>query len=312
MLELETKVARLSAQLGQTSRPAVAPPERSGNESTLQTLARLKRENDARHDLLLALGVANSAQDLFLRASAVRMATPLHVANNVGTPPSPALASLLGQEDGPAARFPTTDAGRPFDPYPGNIGLFAPSSAAAESVGFPFVKSPDVARTFLDTRDDGQSMAALPAAQPSDALASVEAFASTLEASADWDQHVPTYERLLAALHYPSKASELPFGPIPSLGSFESAGSGVSDDLAQHQNFCTSVWNATVQANDASLAGTTACSIAFSMILKHNARSLPMAQLDYRLRVGYRGGQTVGEECRVVNSVLFSVLAEVS
>jgi hypothetical protein len=155
-------------------------------------------------------------------------------------------------------------------------------------------------------------MAALPATQPTNALASVEAFTSTLEASADWDQHVTTYERLLAASHYPSKASELAFGPIPSLDSFEPAGSSVPDGLAQHQDFCTSVWNATVPANDASLAGTTACSIAFSMIVKHNARSLPMAQLEYRLRVGYRGGQKVGEDCRVVNSVLFSVLAEVS
>lgn len=309
VLELESKVARLSAQLDQTSRPAVAPSEGSGNDLTLQALARLKCENDARHDLLLALGVATSAQDLFVRASALRMATPQ--AKNIDTSPSLALASLVAQ-DGPATRSPATHAGRTFDSYSGNVGLFAPPSATAESVGSSVTNRPDVARSYLDTRHDGQSMAALPTAEPSDASASIEAFTSNLEPPADWDQSVTMYEQLFQAPHYPSKANEMPFEPSPPLDFFEPPGSDVPDGLAQHQGFCTTMWNATAQANDAGLAGTTACSIAFSMILKHNARSLPMQQLESRLQVGYRGGQTVGGDCRVVNSVLFSVLAEIS
>lgn len=38
-------------------------------------MERLRSENDARRDLLLALGVRACAQDLFVRAFAVRMAT---------------------------------------------------------------------------------------------------------------------------------------------------------------------------------------------------------------------------------------------
>lgn len=309
VLELESKVARLSAQLDQTSRPAVAPSEKSGNESTHQELARLKCENDARHDLLLALGVATSAQDLFVRASAIRMAAP-H-ANNIDTPPSPALAPQVAQ-DGPAALYPAIHAGRIFDSYSGDNELFRPPPATAESVGSSVVNCPDAARSYLGTRHDGQSVASLPAAQSSDALASIDAFTSTLKASAEWDQPVTMYEQLFPASQHPSKANELSFEPSPSLDFFEPPGSDMPNGLAQYQGFCTTLWNATTQANDTGLAGTTACSIAFSMVLKHNARSLPMEQLESRLQVGYRGGQTVGGDCRIVNSVLFSVLAEIS
>ncbi|KAM0723187.1 hypothetical protein Q7P37_001387 [Cladosporium fusiforme] len=309
VLELESKVAQLSAQLDQTSQPPVAPSEESGNNSTLQALARLKCENDARRDLLLALGVGTSAQDLFVRASAIRMAAPQ--ANNTDTPYSPALASIVTQ-DVRAPLSPLTHAGRPFDSYSGDIGLFVPPPATAERVGSSASNRPDIARPYPDTRQDGQSSHALPTAEPSDALASTEAFTSTLEPSADWDQSVTMYEQLFQTPPYPSKASEVPFEPGLSLDLFEPPGSDIPNGLAQHHGFCTTLWNATAQANDADLAGTTACSIAFSMILKHNARSLPMQQLESRLQVGYRGGQTVGADCRVVNSVLFSVLAEIS
>lgn len=309
VLELESKVARLSAQLDQTSRPAVAPSEESGNQSTHQALTRLKCENDARRDLLLALGVATSAQDLFVRASAMRMAAP-H-ANRIDTPSSPALASQVVQ-DGPAALSPAIHASRFSDSYPSDIGLFAPPSTGAESVGSSAVNRPDAARSHLETRYDGQSMAALPTAQSSDALASRDAFTSTLKASTESDQPVMMYEQLSPASHYLSKANELSFEPSPSLDLFEPLGSDVPNGLAQYQGFCTTLWNATTQAHDPGLAGTTACSIAFSMILEHNARSLPMEQLESRLQVGYRNGQMVGGDCRVVNSVLFSVLAEIS
>ncbi|PSK37225.1 hypothetical protein B9Z65_1967 [Elsinoe australis] len=70
--ELERKVAQLAEQVEQNQSATTCP---NGNVPTLQTLARWKRENDARRDLLLALGITASTQDIFIRALAIR--TPL-------------------------------------------------------------------------------------------------------------------------------------------------------------------------------------------------------------------------------------------
>ncbi|KAH7120886.1 hypothetical protein B0J11DRAFT_51280 [Dendryphion nanum] len=57
---------------------------------------------------------------------------------------------------------------------------------------------------------------------------------------------------------------------------------------------------------------TTLCSLAFSLILKNNVRGYSTADIDLKLRVGYRDAATPFEGCRVDNKVLFTVLAEIS
>ena len=57
---------------------------------------------------------------------------------------------------------------------------------------------------------------------------------------------------------------------------------------------------------------TTLCSLAFSLVLKNNRKGYSTTDLDIRLRVGYRLGETILEGCRIDNKILFSVLAEIS
>ncbi|KAF2687105.1 arsenate resistance ArsH [Lentithecium fluviatile CBS 122367] len=55
----------------------------------------------------------------------------------------------------------------------------------------------------------------------------------------------------------------------------------------------------------------TLCSVAYSLILQHNKKGYDFAQLDLRLRIGYKGCG-IANGCTVDNKVLFRVLAEIS
>ncbi|PVI02578.1 hypothetical protein DM02DRAFT_298805 [Periconia macrospinosa] len=57
---------------------------------------------------------------------------------------------------------------------------------------------------------------------------------------------------------------------------------------------------------------TSLCSWAFSLVMKNNAKGYSVADLDLKLRAGYRFGATCTQGCRVDNKILLSVLAEVS
>lgn len=83
--------------------------------------------------------------------------------------------------------------------------------------------------------------------------------------------------------------------------------------LGLHQSkdaFCE--WNTVTRITDYSTDNTTACSIAFSIIFQHNKRGLSTAELESRLQAGYLNAQMASEDCRILNQVLFSVLAEIS
>ena len=56
---------------------------------------------------------------------------------------------------------------------------------------------------------------------------------------------------------------------------------------------------------------TSLCSWAFSLVLKNNSKGYSAADLDLKLRVGYRHGATPTEGCRIDNETLLKVLAEV-
>ena len=56
---------------------------------------------------------------------------------------------------------------------------------------------------------------------------------------------------------------------------------------------------------------TTLCSLAFSLIMNNNRKGYDVAEIDLRLRAGYRYGSAPSEGCRVDNKVLFSVLADI-
>lgn len=67
----------------------------------------------------------------------------------------------------------------------------------------------------------------------------------------------------------------------------------------------------TTIGSDATSESTTPCSLAFSIIFNHNRKGLDVQKLDEKLQKGYRGCLT-SKGCSVDNSVLISVLAEIS
>ncbi|KAI1304449.1 hypothetical protein F5Y03DRAFT_357323 [Xylaria venustula] len=56
---------------------------------------------------------------------------------------------------------------------------------------------------------------------------------------------------------------------------------------------------------------TTLCSVAFSLIMLINRKDYDAANLDLKLRAGYRYGQGTVETCRIDNSILLRVLTEI-
>lgn len=57
---------------------------------------------------------------------------------------------------------------------------------------------------------------------------------------------------------------------------------------------------------------TSLCSWAFSLVLKNNSKGYSAADLDFKLRAGYRFGAVPTEGCRIDNKILLNVLAEIS
>ncbi|KAF2009469.1 hypothetical protein BU24DRAFT_467844 [Aaosphaeria arxii CBS 175.79] len=57
---------------------------------------------------------------------------------------------------------------------------------------------------------------------------------------------------------------------------------------------------------------TTLCSSAFSLVLKNNLKGYSIADLDLKLRVGYKFCALSPQHCRIDNKILISVLAEIS
>jgi hypothetical protein len=56
---------------------------------------------------------------------------------------------------------------------------------------------------------------------------------------------------------------------------------------------------------------TSLCSWAFSLVIKNNSKGYSAADLDLKLRMGYRHGATPTEGCRIDNKTLLNVLAEI-
>jgi hypothetical protein len=56
---------------------------------------------------------------------------------------------------------------------------------------------------------------------------------------------------------------------------------------------------------------TTLCSVAFPLIMSSNRKGYSTADLDFKLRVGYRYKHATHEGCRIDNRILLRVLTEI-
>ncbi|KIW01241.1 uncharacterized protein PV09_07285 [Verruconis gallopava] len=69
--------------------------------------------------------------------------------------------------------------------------------------------------------------------------------------------------------------------------------------------------DAFTQRPNAVQSDTTLCSAAFSLITMINRKGYNAADLDLKLRAGYRNGHAISDGCRVDNGVLLRVLTEI-
>lgn len=112
-------------------------------------------------------------------------------------------------------------------------------------------------------------------------------------------EHVPPWEFSFDFSSFPHDTSESVLSHA-ELYSSQSAIHSAEDGLI-----------AEVPVNSASSENTTLCSLAFSLIMNNNRKGYDVAELDLRLRAGYRYEEASSEGCRVENKILFSVLAEI-
>ena len=219
----------------------------------------MRNENDARHHFLLALGITDPAQELYIQTHISRLTPSTTVwhdtshcnANPSGNPIS--CEQLLNDSEAvfsPARCDPGPLQGPNTSLVPANCSSTAPRLVPPIHVPAPF--------------EHPFQILSRPAQPHSEAVFSDPRSSGLLE--------------------------PLSISPIEGL--------------------CLTNTHLTFGGYD--VDGTTACPIAFSMILQNNARGYSIARLESKLLFGYQTAQTRSENCRILNKVLFSVLAEIS
>ncbi|GIK07234.1 hypothetical protein Aspvir_002892 [Aspergillus viridinutans] len=82
-------------------------------------------------------------------------------------------------------------------------------------------------------------------------------------------------------------------------------------ELLPPTNQSTTGVDITIRLPDPILQDTTLCAVAIQIVRHCNKKDLGMAELDIKLRPGYRNARSPLEGCRVTNWVLLMVLAEI-
>lgn len=328
--ELEQKVARLNEQ------------NKLDNEAcTTHVSIKLRNENDARQALLLALGVATSAQDLFIQNFTMRSRSgePSSVGDGqggiegfgtslqMGIPEiaSPSLelrastggdcrsnslldsaelhhSSAHGQNSRPTHSLANVShvplpLGLQCDEHSLARSTATLSSAASSSASI------DATTSFPGSTQDMLQYGTHPSAHSAQVDAVPDAPISTFEALTS------SYPSTTFKTTQPCSLSKLPESedlPI-KLGCSNPLTPSLYPrlDNAYPQNAC-------LHAHSYNSDGTTACSIAFGIITQNNAVGYTAPKLESMLTAGYRITEGASEDCRILNKVLFAVLAEIS
>ena len=246
----------------------------------LQAHARLLQgENDARRDLLLSLGVTVSAQERFIRTFVTR-SKPGHDSA------SPAATSGGELSRGHSARFPEQCNPSPSSQSNRPAHLPSDPSSIYNSIKPQLSKCP-VAQLLVPHLSNAATCTLAggggnaPSVLPSTPSQNVQpCIASSLS-----DDEPPFEEVRLT-------------DPTTDFSSLSHSAAVQSSNLSH--------------AADYSSDGTTACKIAASLIMTNNAIGCSAEELESRLRVGYLATGIANEDCRILNRVLFAVLAEIS
>ena len=210
----------------------------------------LRSENDARRHFLRDLGIADSAQELYIKT---------HI-----------------------ARMGSNATARPDDSTSHNSNIFSgvplPNKSSAADSAPVFI--PSTAQEFVEP--------GLPARRSSTPVEEPSANESSFE--------------LVPQLAQPARKAS--FRDPRSSGFLEPIWGFPAAD------FCLE--NTKMTIDGFKTDGTTACPIAFGIVLQNNARGYSVSKLESKLLAGYQIAEEAGENCRILNKVLFAVLAEIS
>lgn len=262
-----------------------------------------RRENAARRDLLYALGFDDETQDRFIRSKAKRQA--IHD---------------IFQQDGDAASM---------SQMPGDVPAMKASELGQLDFADLDLNSYDITPQPMHT-NNAEAVVNL-----NDSMVGNSHMDQWLFSPETLDKMLPSStgpfgrDGWLGEPYY--NAETLP--PIPSLssrqtrpqprnGARDASTNGLSNGaqlaaIAPPSNgvrqtvdqcFLNTVVNLASSTEDSS----TVCSSALSLIFRHNRKGLSMAALQEKLRPGMKAASESSGECRIEDSVLFQVLAEIS
>ena len=324
--ELESQVEALQAKIRQCE--PCASPSPTEHESALDTAT---RENAARRDLLQALGFDDDTQQRFIKSTAKRQAVYTILQGDYDrTSPSQTPGERLAES--PLVPCAQSDA--------------QSLSMAAESADLRLRSGQTM--DSLNTNTELTDVAINSQAYPLDPAVSIntrqshKAFAYTYQIE-NWLFSPETIDKLPPSLTNPS--SEIPWltepynsyanfvqgavnavEPTDSTLTLEAMPNSSMDSLGNGLQGTSITFD-----NNQSVAGqaiercfldtvvqfqpgetSTVCSKALSQIFRHNRKGLPIAELQKQLKPGMRAPSGASGECRIEDSVLFKVLAEIS
>jgi len=325
---LEQELAQLGGREPPLDASASAPTDdivaSPGRLCPIQAHTRLQSENDARRVLLLSMGVSVAAQEAFIRtavtgAEAGESASP-------GGEQSGGCPAHLADYGPPLTSQPARPARMPPDPpsISRPIGLH-PSRCPVARFPVPYVSNASKS-TWAEGGgggEDGATAGSWDLLTPKFALQQQQ---QPQAASNATDATVNTFawpleETAPSILSFqPSQTMRRPFLPPSALlNASDDDPPGEQPRLADSKSdFLGPSRSAAVQSNSFSHApddasdGTTACNIAASLVMTNNAIGCSAEELESRLRVGYLVAGVGEEDCRILNRVLFTVLAEIS
>jgi hypothetical protein len=124
--------------------------------------------------------------------------------------------------------------------------------------------------------------------------------------------HVSTPNLESTAIESPVKAFDPPFHPEDEALFKDPRSQGLLDPLPIFPTADFYPGDINLTFNNYGTDGTTACPIAYRLLLQNNARCYSIATLESKLLAGYQTAGNDGDSCRILNKVLFAVLAEIS
>lgn len=318
---LEQELAQLTGRDEPVSTNSVPDKDDCLNQASVS--ARLQNENDARRDLLLALGVTVPAQERFIRTFITRSRPGETASPDAARLPTHDIHPRMSSSGGRSVGCPIHLAERCHSYRPSlSSQSDRPAHLATElSSASSFLGKCPVARLLVPLLSSEAVSVGGYAAVTSPRPPTIMSPKNDIQ-PAQSSRPYATSNTLKGPLGIPP--TRLPYTPSPTVPPFFAPSQTDGEpSLRQLRPFDPTTDSLTLFDSDATQSNvihgdnytshyTTACRIAASLIISNNAIGYSAQQLESRLQVGYRVTGIANEDCRILNRVLFAVLAEIS